>query len=405
MDGWLIRSENYQALQSILPRFRGQIQSIYIDPPFNTGDDFEYMDSFQDGTWLSLLQDRIALGLKFLSKRGNFILHLDENANHLGKWLLESLARQGKLHNEIIWDKGFRGTESKGIFQHSHDTAFILKASDESVWHQPTQMYKDPNLGRYNQVDKKTGERYALIKRTRTDGSVYYGKTYPKVEGKSANDVISYVPTMASTNPQRWNEFKTQKPEELLQVFVESTSDVGGLVMDFFGGSGTTLAVAHKSRRKWIGIEMGQHFDTVLLPRMKEVLAGRGNHEPCGISEDVKWAGGGFFKYYSLEQYDDALRQAKYEDSDLFDNRNGDPFGQYVFLRDLKSLEALEIKAAAVSVDLTKLYRDVDVPQTLSNLTGKKIRRILADSVQFEDGSSEVLSSLNWERIKPLIWW
>jgi len=407
LDGWLVKSENYQALQTLLPRFRNRVQSIYIDPPFNTGDDFEYMDKFQNSTWLSLLRDRISIGLQFLTVNGNFILHLDENANHLGKLLLQGLPGGGRVHNEIIWDKGFRGTESSGIFQHAHDTAFLLKRSDSSIWNQPTQLYKDPSLGRYNQTDKKTGEKYALIKRRRTDGSIYYGKTYPKQEGKSANDVISYVPTMASTNPQRWAEFRTQKPEELLQVFIEATSNVGGIVLDFFAGSGTTLATAHKSKRKWIGVEMGDYFDRVLLARMKEVLAGRGEHEPCGISEDVGWTGGGFFKYCELEQYDTVLGRAKYEDSGLFDDGRENPYSQYVFMRDLKLLEAVQItpKAKSAAVDLSKLYPNIDVPQTLSNHLGKGILRVAKDFVEFEDKSRISIDNLDWATIKPLIWW
>ena len=223
LDGWLIKSENYQALNTTLPKFKEKVQTIYIDPPFNTGDDFPYVDRFQDSSWLSLMKDRIAKSLGFLKKRGSFLLHLDENANELGKILVKDTFKQ-EVSNEVIWDKGFRGTESKGIFQHAHDTVFFIKISEDSTWNQPTQMYKDQNLGRYDKVDED-GRHYALIKRTRTDGTVYYGKTYPKEEGKSANDVISYVPTMASTNKQRWEDFKTQKPEELLQIFINLMKD------------------------------------------------------------------------------------------------------------------------------------------------------------------------------------
>ena len=232
LDGWLIKSENYQALNTILPKFRGKVQCIYIDPPFNTGSDFDYIDKFQDSTWLALMDDRFEISVKFLNSKGNYLLHLDKNANQLAKLLISN--NHGLyISNEIIWDKGFRGTESKDIFQNSHDTIFFIKMSEDSTWNQPTQMYKDLNMGRYNQTDEN-GDRYALVKRKRTDGSVYYGKTYPKEEGKSANDVISYVPTMASTNRQRWGDFQTQKPEELIQIFIEMATDMKGIVLDFF---------------------------------------------------------------------------------------------------------------------------------------------------------------------------
>ncbi len=405
LDGWLIKSENYQALNTILPKFKEKVQTIYIDPPFNTGDDFPYVDRFQDSSWLSLMKDRIAKSLGFLKKRGSFLLHLDENANELGKILVKDTFKQ-EVSNEVIWDKGFRGTESKGIFQHAHDTVFFIKISEDSTWNQPTQMYKDQNLGRYDKVDED-GRHYALIKRTRTDGTVYYGKTYPKEEGKSANDVISYVPTMASTNKQRWEDFKTQKPEELLQIFIETASNQSDLVFDFFSGSGTTLATGQKSGRKWIGVEMGGYFESILLPRMKEVLAGQGNHEPCGISKDLNWQGGGFFKYYELEQYEEALANCKYKDEDLFIVPSRSPYQEYVFMKDEKMLRALEIdyENKKVNVDLSKLYQNIDIAETLSNLTGKWIKKITQNQVEFADGSIVNTRDLDYRLIKPLIWW
>ena len=170
---------------------------------------------------------------------------------------------------------------------------------------------------------------------------------------------------------------------------------------------------------------MGEHFYTVVLPRMKKVLA----YDKSGISKekDVKEKynqnkAGGFFKYYELEQYEDTLRKVKYEDSDLFDNPYQDPYNQYVFMRDLKMLSALEIdyKNNKVKVDLSKLYDklprqpsvatpsqkgNIDVPETLSNLLGRWIKKITPDEVEFEDGEKIDLKSLNYKLIKPLIWW
>jgi adenine-specific DNA-methyltransferase len=105
-------------------------------------------------------------------------------------------------------------------------------------------------------------------------------------------------------------QFSTENSESLLKRVIESTSNEGDLVLDFFLGSGTTTAVAHKLKRKWIGIEMGDHFWTVILPRMKKVLA----YDKSGISKDkdVKEKyneknAGGFFKYQVLEQYEDVI--------------------------------------------------------------------------------------------------
>lgn len=114
-----------------------------------------------------------------------------------------------------------------------------------------------------------------------------------------------------------------------------------------------------------------------------------------------------FLKYCQLEQYEEALRRAKYGEADLFDDPNKDPFHQYVFLRDLKMLGAMKVDTEknTVNVDLSKLYDRIDIPETLSNLTGKWIKRITADSVEFDDGEVLDTKNLDWKRIKPLIWW
>lgn len=177
--------------------------------------------------------------------------------------------------------------------------------------------------------------------------------------------------------------------------------------MDFFTGSATTIAVAHKLGRRWIGVEMGEQFNTIALPRMKEVLAGSGNHEPTGISKDVKWEGGGFFKYFSVEQYEDILRLVKYEDSDLFSNPEVDPYTQYVFLRDKKLLSAVEVnlKTPKVKIDLSRLYGGIDIPESISSFTGRRIKRITSHSVEFTDGATLDTSNPEFRFIKPFIWW
>jgi len=155
---------------------------------------------------------------------------------------------------------------------------------------------------------------------------------------------------------------------------------------------------------------MGEHFYSVVLPRLKKVLS----YDKSGISKekDVKEKynennAGGFFKYYELEQYEDTLRKVKYEDSDLFDNPYQDPYTKYVFMKDEKMLSALEIdyENNKVKVDLSKLYQNIDIAETLSNLLGKWIKRITSDYVEFEGDEKIKIKDLDYKLIKPLIWW
>ena len=216
--------------------------------------------------------------------------------------------------------------------------------------------------------------------------------------------------------------YPTPKPVKLGQRLVELVtwgSDASGVIIDFFAGSGTTAHAAINlnrqdgGKRKYILVEMADYFDTVLLPRIKKVVFSDKWKE--GKAQEGGTGIGHFCKYYQLEQYDDGLRRANYGDADLFNDPNRDPYHQYVFLRDLKMLEALEVdtKKNKVKVDLSKLYEGIDIAETLSNLSGKWIKRITADpsnplrvgSVEFDDGEVVDTKNLDWKRIKPLIWW
>lgn len=184
-----------------------------------------------------------------------------------------------------------------------------------------------------------------------------------------------------------------------------------GIILDFFAGSGTTahavmnLNREDSGRRKYILVEMGEHFETVILPRVKKVAFSDkwkdGQAQPGGQGLSH------FVKVYSLEQYEDALRLARYEDADLFQNPYADPYSSYVFLRDLKMLEAVDLDTQneSVTVHLDRLYPDIDLAETLSCVTGKPIKRITAEAVEFRDGTRADLVNPEWELVKPLIWW
>jgi adenine specific DNA methylase Mod len=392
LDGWLIKSENYQALNTILPKFREKVQTIYIDPPFNTGEDFLYVDKFQDSTWLALMDNRLQLARDFLNRKGSLYLHLDPRANYYGRILLNEIFDKNNFINEIIWAyEKARYSENK--FKENHETLLLYSKTD-------SYFFKIQYVPRKGQTE--------LTRST--------GRHKVDYEGKISPDYWVDIPSFSTTMTAGERSikllgiyFETQKPEKLIQRALETTSKDNDLVMDFFLGSGTTTAVAHKLGRKWIGVEMGEHFYTVVLPRMKKVLA----YDKSGISKekDVKEKynenkAGGFFKYYELEQYEDTLRKVKYEDSDLF-QFSENPYEQYIFLKDKKLLDALEIdyKNNKVKVDLSKLYPDIDIAETLSNLKGKWIKKITKEEVELEDGEKTDLGNLDYKDIKHLIWW
>jgi Adenine specific DNA methylase Mod len=204
--------------------------------------------------------------------------------------------------------------------------------------------------------------------------------------------------------------FEYPKPTVLINHLLTIGSYKDSIIFDFFAGSGTTAHAVMKlnkedgGRRKFILVEMADYYEKIIIPRLKKV-AYSFNWED-GKPKDADGIGI-FFKYYELEQYEDTLRKVKYEDSDLFDNPYEDPYNQYIFMKDLKMLEALEIdyENNKVKVDLSKLYPNIDIPETLSNLLGKWIKRITPDYVELEDGEKIHIKNLDYKLIKPLIWW
>jgi adenine-specific DNA-methyltransferase len=459
LDGWLIKSENYQALNTILPKFKEKVQTIYIDPPFNKEQDADYFYTvkFKDATWITMLENRLRLARDLLKDTGSIFVRCDYNGNMYVRLLMNEIFGEENFRNEIVIRKGKR-TESKERNKFENDTeylsfyvknkekAFIIiplreKPSEKLEW---TTMFFSEERGdpwriffgikikapknthwqfsqeRINEEIKKGNIRIICnncgyihqenieISKCPKCGSLDFSAEYMRKEIPVNNDwtdILGYAYMVSKSTG-----FPTENSEILLKRVIESTSNEGDLVMDFFLGSGTTTAVAHKLKRKWIGVEMGEHFYTVVLPRMKKVLA----YDKSGISKekDVKEKynennAGGFFKYFELEQYEQTLRNVKYTSDDPFLVPGEDPYNQYIFMRDLKLLEALEVdyKNNKVKVDLSKLYNNIDVAETLSCVLGKLIKKINTEEVEFEDGMKVNLNDLDYKLIKPLIWW
>ena len=160
--------------------------------------------------------------------------------------------------------------------------------------------------------------------------------------------------------------------------------------------------------RKWIGIEQGSYFYTDCLWRLKHVLSGNSKHEPSGISKKINWKGGGFFKYYEIEQYEQSLRNVHYSYSEPFmDLDSVDIYNQYVFLKDTKMLDTMELDSREnrIKIDFNEIYPNIDLAETLSNLKGKFIKRVEKDAVVFEDNEKVRFSDIDFRTIRPLIWW
>ncbi|GAA7788337.1 hypothetical protein HpBT0224_05590 [Helicobacter pylori] len=377
INGTLIKSENYQALNSLKNRYKETIDCIYIDPPFNTGSDFAYIDKFQDSTWLSLMHNRLELAYDFLSSQGSFYLHLDNNANYLGRMLLNDIFGKENFRNEIIWYYSNKMANSGNSFAKNTETILNYSKNEEYIFYRQKEPRSEPVL-----LSKREGRDGKNMRARDENGKVIYELSHERYV-----DTLWNIPIIGSTSTERVknNENLTQKPEKLLERIIQASSDENSIVLDFFAGSGTTCAVAHKLKRKYIGIEMGEHFERVILPRLKKVIGGF----KSGAAKEFN--GGGAIKVYALESYEEILRKIKYED-------NEKPLAY-----DEQYSDLVECKNESYTLNVEALEKmGVDIKETLENLWGLKVEFFNEKVVKFKgnDKEVEILKALK----EALIW-
>ncbi len=377
INGTLIKSENYQALNSLKNRYKETIDCIYIDPPFNTGSDFAYIDKFQDSTWLSLMHNRLELVYDFLSSQGSFYLHLDNNANYLGRMLLNDIFGKENFRNEIIWYYSNKMANSGNSFAKNTETILNYSKNEEYIFYRQKEPRSEPVL-----LSKREGRDGKNMRARDENGKVIYELSHERYV-----DTLWNIPIIGSTSTERVknNENLTQKPEKLLERIIKASSNENSIVLDFFAGSGTTCAVAHKLKRKYIGIEMGEHFERVILPRLKKVIGGF----KSGVLKEFN--GGGIIKVYELESYEETLRKIKYEYNDkplAYDEQYSD---------------LVECKDNSYTLNVEALEKmGVDIKETLENLHGVGVEFFNEKVVKFKgnDKEVEILKALK----EALIW-
>ena len=418
LNGELIKSDNFQALNTIMPKYQGKIDLIYIDPPFNTGSDFEYKDKFQDSTWLSLMENRLELAKNLLSDKGSFYLHLDHNANYRGRELLNSIFGEENFRNEIIWYYSNKMANSGNSFAKNTETILNCSKTENFIFYRQKELRDKPVV-----LSKREGRDGKNMRARDESGNIIY-----EISNDRYIDTMWNIPIIGSTSQERvYSENNlTQKPEALLQRIIKASSDENSIVLDFFAGSGTTCAVALKLGRKFLGVEMGEHFYKVIIPRLKKVIAGF----QSGISKETEYKGGGAFRYYELESYEEALANCEYvlkigNDKKInsipynindYYNENIDFYEGIIDYRKsrklIKKLNKAENKP--ITINMSAEYREeFDIFQTIANIMNLKIKRLFLDKNGFESceyDNGEILNIENidlykYPKLKSLIWW
>lgn len=297
-DNLIIKGNNLIALASLLKRYEGKVTCIYIDPPYNTqNDSFNYNDSFNHSTWLTFMKNRLELAKKLLREDGSIFVQLDYNMVHYCKILMDDIFGEINFKNEIIWCYQGAG-QSINMFKRKHDNILFYAKTGENLFNWENVGVK---IGEKQKKKYSSKDEFGYFKGyLHSDGTVY--KKYfnpeeimPRVDWW---DDISIIQSKKERIKGDNSNFVGQKPEKLLERIISASTNKKDIILDFFAGSGTTAAVAHKMGRQYIGVEQMNYIQDITVERLKKVLKG----EQGGISKTQNWHGGGSFVYCEIKE-------------------------------------------------------------------------------------------------------
>jgi adenine-specific DNA-methyltransferase len=340
-----------RALRELPAEQRPRPKLIYLDPPFNTGEAFtHYRDKFEVPVWLTMMSDRLAVAAELLADDGSIWVHCDDRGQAYLRLMLDEIFGRDAFVATVVWQRRYSRENRKAIGA-VHDYIHVFSPLGNRWKDVSNRLERDdpPNYWRNPDADPRgpwssvslvaqgghgtAQQSYEIVtpsgrvvcppadscwRVTRqgfetlvAEGRITFGESGANVPRRKVfhSEAKGLAPWTWWTHPEvGHNEearreqralipdlpvFPTPKPERLLARIVEIATDEGDLVADFFLGSGTTAAVAHKLRRPWIGVECEPALiKDYVVPRLRAVIDG----DQGGVSEAVGWRGGGSFE-------------------------------------------------------------------------------------------------------------
>lgn len=351
-DNLLIKGNNLLALYSLKPRYAGKVKLIYIDPPYNTGNDgFLYNDKFSHTSWLTFMKNRLEVARDFLCENGLIVIHIDDNEQAYLKILMDDLFGRENFVGDLIRKTKSTTNDAKTGFNIQHentliyakDKSKILLIGQKKTFNNYKNPDNDPNgawasdnpsarSGDYHfpienpytgKIDYPPENSHWRFSENRLQDYIDSGKIVFRKEHREnqrgfvfkryrseIKSEYNLLGSLEGTDNRYMNQKATKernqlfgkvdfaypKPESFAELIIRASTKPGDIILDFFAGSGTTAAVAHKMGRQWIAVEQMDYVRELTMNRMKKVIEG----EQGGISKEVGWKGGGLFVYAEL---------------------------------------------------------------------------------------------------------
>lgn len=362
-NGWMNKifwGDNLQVMSHLLKEYRGQIQLIYIDPPFDSRADYkkqikiknktaigdtssfeekQYSDIWTNDEYLQFMYERIILIRELLSDTGMLFLECDPTRGHYIKIILDEIFGQDNFVNQIIWKRTFsHGDMGQGAkhLGRLHDNIFLYRKSSNVKLNTVYTPYSEKYINDFYKYTDESGRKYRLVSLLGPGGaskgnpfyeflgvSRYWVHSKAKMQELYEKGII--IQTKPGSVPQKkryldeapgvplqdiWvdiaavqggalenQNYPTQKPEALLERIIQLGSNPGDIVFDCFMGSGTTQAVAMKLGRRFIGADINLGAIQTTTKR----LVGVANELNTQMQEETKYTG---FEVYNVNNYD-----------------------------------------------------------------------------------------------------
>jgi DNA modification methylase len=294
----------------------GGLKLIYIDPPFDVGADFSmkveigdesftkkpsvieevaYRDTWGKGadSFIAMIYERLKLMHDLLADDGSIYVHCDWRVSAFMKLVLDEIFGKDNLQREIIWSietsSGFKAQANNWV--RGHDTVFYYSKNPNPIFNKQFLPLDEKTIRRYDKVDEQGNNYKVYYNSDRTERRVYLDKSKGRPLTDTWTDIVGF---QTINNTGEYLYYPTQKPELMLERIIKASSNEGDLVADFFCGSGTTLAVAEKLNRKWIGTDLGRFSIHTTRKRM------------IGVQRELKKQGKNFraFEILNLGRYE-----------------------------------------------------------------------------------------------------
>lgn len=314
VSGWLNKifwGDNLQVMSHMLKEYRGQVDLIYIDPPFDSKADYkkkinlrgvdvsndinsfeekQYTDIWSNDEYLQFMYERVILMRELLSDIGTIALHCDWHKVHYLRCIMDEIFGASNFKNEIIWC--YTGaTQTKSKYPSKHDNILIYTKTGNSIfnWEDVAVPYSEETIARTQRGAGDSG-LYG------TNEAEEKHKNRLKESGKIPEDYWTDIHRIQGNGLEKL-DYPTQKPEKLLERLIKGSSNIGSIVFDCFMGSGTTQAVAMKFGRKFIGADINLGAIQTTTKRLLNVA----KELTSTLQEETKYTG---FQVYNVNNYD-----------------------------------------------------------------------------------------------------